>query len=382
MDHFACGLCVTNEGRPQAGDIERSRVIAGAIPETGGIGAAEPGSPVVDRFAMRGGCEGVSRAATAWAHMRGVARLLPFQTDTCQKAFVAKASPEVPAHLRVIAPIAPAPFCITPAPGGFHRLKRLPCDQLAVESRSQDQQDIGRQMREVVVSGLIFPPTSADLSAQDGKGFFGGGASWITYGEAIPLFFQGSHFCFELVNLAAQASLPSIKWARIQEKGVADLVAVEIDHTSRDQDSDAPIEAEHCLALLKGGRLVHRNLDDKIQHCVANAIGLDDFPQRGSERMPGFRSLNHEVRQLHLNSLLAPMPCPCSLHVGSAQGQRETLLIEIIAHAVGLAHLWPVISRIEQDACFEDRNGLHFFVGVRETTVLQVKSARLLDQAS
>ena len=90
---------MTNQGYAQAGDIDRSRIISGPIPEALRIGAAEPGSPIVDLAAMLRRTERMGRAAAPWAGMRGVARLLPFKTNACEKAFVAQDSPEFPAHL-------------------------------------------------------------------------------------------------------------------------------------------------------------------------------------------------------------------------------------------------------------------------------------------
>jgi hypothetical protein len=80
-------------------------------------------------------------------------------------------------------------------------------------------------MRQVIVSCFIFAPTPADLSAQDGKGFLRGLASWISNREAISLLFQASHFRFELVNLATQAGLSPIERASIQEERTPDLLA-------------------------------------------------------------------------------------------------------------------------------------------------------------
>ena len=203
MLHPSGGLCVTNQGCAQAGEIDGSGIVSGAIPETGRIGAAEPGSPVVDLAAMLRGTEGVGRTATAWTHMRGVARLLPFQADASQKALVAEHPPEFSTHLGVIAPISPASLCSPPASSRFHRFERLTRDELAVKSSRQHQQDVGRQVSQVIIPGLIFAPTSADLPAQDGKRFFGRFAPGIADRKAVPLLFQVSDFGLELVNLTA-----------------------------------------------------------------------------------------------------------------------------------------------------------------------------------
>ena len=103
-------------------------------------------------------------------------------------------------------------------------------------------------------------------------------APGIACWKAISLLFQTGNFCLELIDLAAQASLPTIKWASIQKERTPDLVAIQIDHTGCDQHSHSPIEPKHRLNLLKGGRTLHRNLDDEIKHGVASAISLDDLP--------------------------------------------------------------------------------------------------------
>lgn len=90
---------MTNQGYAQAGNVDGSGIVSGAIPETGRIGAAQPGPPVVDLAAMLRRAERKGRAAAPWAGMRGVARLLPFKTNACEKAFVTQDAPEFPAHL-------------------------------------------------------------------------------------------------------------------------------------------------------------------------------------------------------------------------------------------------------------------------------------------
>jgi hypothetical protein len=90
--------------------------------------------------------------------------------------------------------------------------------------------------------------------------------------------FQAGHFGFQLINLATQACLPTIKGASIQKEWMPDLMAIQINDTGPDQHSHAPIEAEQRLDVLKGDRTLHRNLDNKIKHGVASPISLDDLP--------------------------------------------------------------------------------------------------------
>src|SRR5215813_3825151 len=100
---------MTNQCYAQADDIDRSRIISGPIPEAVGIGAAEPGSPVIDLVVMVRRRVRVGGTATARTDMRGTAGLLPFQANSRQETFVAQHTPEFPTHLGIVPPIAPAP---------------------------------------------------------------------------------------------------------------------------------------------------------------------------------------------------------------------------------------------------------------------------------
>ena len=90
---------MTNQSCAQAGDIDRSRIISGAVPEAVGIGAAKPGSPVIDLVALSRRRVRVGRTATARADMRGMAGLLPFEADSREVTFVAQDAPQFPTHL-------------------------------------------------------------------------------------------------------------------------------------------------------------------------------------------------------------------------------------------------------------------------------------------
>ncbi len=282
-------------------------------------------------------------------------------------------APAVPTHLRIGAPMAPASLDSSPTSRRFQRLERLARDQLAVKGGGQHQQDVGRQAGEVVIPRFVLAPAAADLLTHDWQGVLAGGAFRVTDREPISLRFQSSHFGLELVNLAAQTRLPAIKGAGIQKERTPDLVAIPIDHADGDEHAYAPIETQNALDILIAGLPFHRHLDREIEHRVAGAIGLDDLSQRGSQRrsLPG--ASHHEVRHLHLYR-------PRSLFVGSAQGKRQGLLLQIEPQAVGLAYDRSVVTSIGQDPCFEHRNGLHLFVGRGETAVLEVEVARLLDQ--
>src|SRR5437762_10948484 len=179
---------------------------------------------------LRGGIR-VGEAPTAGTYMRGLSRLLPFEANASQETFVAQNSPQGSPHLGVISPVSPAPLCSSPPSCRLHGFEGLACDQLATKGRGQHQEDIHRQVPQIVVSGLVLAPTAADLSAQDRQRFFAWLASRIADGEAITLLLQSDHFRLELVNLAAQASLPPIKRASVYKERMPDLMPFQIDHT-------------------------------------------------------------------------------------------------------------------------------------------------------
>src|SRR5215470_17240701 len=110
MFHPSGGVCMTNQGCAQAGDIERGRIISGAIPEACGIGAAEPGSPVNHFVPMLWGGIGIGRCPAPWTGMRGMTGLLPFQTNPCKETFVAQDTPQLAPDLCIVSPVSPAPF--------------------------------------------------------------------------------------------------------------------------------------------------------------------------------------------------------------------------------------------------------------------------------
>src|SRR5215469_13470036 len=98
MDHGARGLGRTNEGSTQTSDIQRGRVIAGAIPETGGIGAAQPGSPGMSLLQVSRRTKGVRPVSTAGTDMGRVARVLPFETHPSKVTLVPEDPPQCSTH--------------------------------------------------------------------------------------------------------------------------------------------------------------------------------------------------------------------------------------------------------------------------------------------
>src|SRR5207248_7489362 len=160
--------------------------------------------------------------------MGGLAWLLPFETDTREMALVAKHAPQLAPHLSIVAPVAPAPFRITPSPSRLHRLERLASHQVTAKGGGEHEQDIGRQMRQILIPSLIFAPASSDLPAEHHKLLDRRLPPWIIHRKAIPLLFQPGHFRFEMVDLSSRPSLCAIKGASVQKEWPPHLVPIQI----------------------------------------------------------------------------------------------------------------------------------------------------------
>src|SRR5260370_40859275 len=93
MDHLARSLGMTNEGRSQAGYIERGSIIAGAIPEAGRIRAAQPGPPIVGLVAMFRRRIGIGGGCTEVAAMAGGGGVVSFGTDPRGKSICTRDPP-------------------------------------------------------------------------------------------------------------------------------------------------------------------------------------------------------------------------------------------------------------------------------------------------
>src|SRR5205085_9654796 len=86
-----------------------------------------------------------------------------------QVTFVAQRAPEGSPDLRIVAPIDPASLRSASPALRLHRLEGFARDQFRFPHGSEQDQDVRREMRQVVVPGLILPPTAGDLSAQHGQ---------------------------------------------------------------------------------------------------------------------------------------------------------------------------------------------------------------------
>src|SRR6266851_8910254 len=111
-------------------------------------------------------------------------------------AFVAHNVPDVCSDGGGVAPVAPLAANAFAPPGGFERVERFATDEGTAPDRGEQQQDIGGQMRQFLVAGLIQSPTARDfLIVESPVGIIG---SQILAGG------------FEFVNLATRARLMPI----------------------------------------------------------------------------------------------------------------------------------------------------------------------------
>src|SRR6266849_11044461 len=78
-------------------------------------------------------------------------------------AFVSQNVPDVCSDRRVVAPVAPLAANAFAPPGGFERVERFATDEGTAPDRGKQQQDIGGQMRQFLVAGLIQSPTARDF---------------------------------------------------------------------------------------------------------------------------------------------------------------------------------------------------------------------------
>src|SRR5258708_2664456 len=92
--------------------------------------------------------------------------MLPGQVYPIQVAFVAHGSPHRPADLSVITPVNPASLRSASPTLRIERLEGFAGDQFRFPYGSEQDQDVRRQVRQVVVSRFVLPPTARDLSAQ------------------------------------------------------------------------------------------------------------------------------------------------------------------------------------------------------------------------
>src|SRR5215470_10614390 len=152
------------ESQAEPGDIEGGGVIARPIPATRQIPATQPRRPIVGLPAMGRiwGKIRLGRLVASWAGMRRATSLDVTAAEAQQVTLVSEDAPKFTSDRRVVAPIAEAPPHATSSPDRLERSEVFPADQLAVIQQRQQDQQIGRQMRQLAVAPLILLPTELD----------------------------------------------------------------------------------------------------------------------------------------------------------------------------------------------------------------------------
>src|SRR3989442_15372063 len=91
---------------------------------------------------------------------------------------------------------------------------------------TQQQQDIAGQVSQSSISLFVLAPAPINLTTKDGQLLIEPCAFGVIRWQGVPLLFIPGHLLFEFINLSARARLPAIEPARVEEKWLADLLAV------------------------------------------------------------------------------------------------------------------------------------------------------------
>src|SRR5258708_16803568 len=119
--------------------------------------------------------------------------------------------PQRATDLGIVAPMHPAAFGSAPPAFRLQRFEGFAGDQLRVPHRGEQDQDVGRQVCQVVVPGFVLPPTTRHLPVQHGKLAFRWLPSLVPDREAVPLGFQLGHLFLEAINVPSGVSLSPIE---------------------------------------------------------------------------------------------------------------------------------------------------------------------------
>src|SRR5258708_5055768 len=109
------------------------------------------------------GAVALGRFTTPGARVTGRTRALRTKADAQQVAFVSQNVPDVRANRGVVAPVAPSAAHALASPGRFERVQRLSTHECTPPDGSEEQEQVGGQVREFAVARFVHPPASADL---------------------------------------------------------------------------------------------------------------------------------------------------------------------------------------------------------------------------
>src|SRR5216683_4849314 len=183
-----------------------------------------PSPPLDCLGAIRGIDVRFGGGPASWAGMAGPTGIFRMEAQAKQMTLVPKELPNFPADGRVVAIVAPAPANAFAPSCGFERFQGLHRQQRAPMDLAQQQQDITGQVSQGPIALLIFAPTPIDFTAIKRQSLDVPCSFGVIFWQHI-LFVCGD-LLLEFINLSAGAGLPTIKLARVEEKGPANLLAV------------------------------------------------------------------------------------------------------------------------------------------------------------
>ena len=164
-------------------------------------------------------------------------------------AFEAQTAPQRSSDLRVVAPMHPSPPGSPTPTLRLHRLEGFTRNEFGSPHARKQDQHIRRHVGQVIVSGLVLPPTAGDFSAQDSsflsdRSRLGSPtANWSRLASSRATFYF-SRSMWRLV-WACRPSKPPV--SRKSGEGAG---CPKVQHCRRDQRPDFPVPARtRCTCL-------------------------------------------------------------------------------------------------------------------------------------
>src|SRR5262249_12054777 len=187
----------------------------------------------------------------------------------------------------------------------------------------QKQQDIGRQMRQVTIAGVVFPPTARDLSLVQGQTSLHPRLTLLSFAERAEKRLEALRLAFEQINLAPGACLAPIEAARVQKKRTASLMSSQTNGAGRDQRAHAPTETKRPLYFLPFWSRSHEDFDDQIEDHIAGAIRFFHFTQAGRSRFSFAHPCDYRVWERKGEGGTCPSATPLPLPIWAAEARAS-----------------------------------------------------------
>src|SRR6266571_1098128 len=169
-------------------------------------------------------------------------------------------------------------------------------------------------MRQVVVPGLVLPPTPCDLPAQDDQLSLGWLSPPITHRKLVPPGFQLGDLFLEAINVSSGVGLSRIEATGIQEQRGREPLTVQIQDHSRHKLAQPPVPSQDPPHLLGVGKWSDRNLNNEVENGVPCPVGLGNLTQGGGQDRSRLQVFDDWIRQGQPHLWLGPLFCqiPCS----------------------------------------------------------------------